>query len=138
MDGVPGSYSSGSVRVLVACVREGPGDMTIVDGETYDQAATAMPAVRLELEAGIARVVVEGVLTDIVAAAARELLLDACESKTTAVILDLRVILDPADHDVLPHLVDVAQRRCWAARRRFDLAVSDPEVREALAAAGLW
>ncbi|WP_112238472.1 hypothetical protein [Kribbella monticola] len=112
--------------------------MTIVDGETYDQAATATPAVRLEVDAETARVVVEGVLTEAVAAAARELLVDACELKTAAVILDLRAILDPADHDVLPHLVDVAQRRCWAARRRFDLTVADPEVREALATAGIW
>jgi anti-anti-sigma regulatory factor len=112
--------------------------MTIVDGETYDQAATAMPAVRLELDAGIARVVVGGVLTETVAAAARELLLDACEVATDVVVLDLRVILDPVDRDVLPHLVDVAHRRCWAARRRFELTVSDPEVREALAAAGIW
>jgi hypothetical protein len=64
-------------------------------------------------------------------------LLEACELDAPAVALDLRVVLDPTDHDVLPHLVDVAQRRCWAARRRLDVIASDPDVREALAATGI-
>jgi anti-anti-sigma regulatory factor len=115
--------------------------MTIVDGDFHDESATetpAAPAVRLEVGPGAARVVLSGVLTAAVSAAARELLLDACELGAAAVVLDLQVVLDPADHDVLPHLVDVAQRRCWAARCRLDVTASDPEVCEALAAAGIW
>jgi hypothetical protein len=115
--------------------------MTIVDGEIHDESATetpAAPAVRLEVGPGAARVVLSGVLTAAVSAAARELFLDACERRAAAVVLDLQVVLDPTDHEVLPHLVDVAQRRCWAARRRLDVTASDPEVCEALATAGIW
>jgi hypothetical protein len=116
--------------------------MTIVDGETHDEHATEIPtisapAVRLEVDPGAARIVLTGVLTAAVSAAAREMFLEACELKAAAVVLDLQVVLDPEDREVLPHLVDVAQRRCWAARRWLDVTASDPEVCEALAAAGI-
>ena len=96
------------------------------------------PAVRLEVDAGIVRIVVTGLLTAAVSATARELILDACELNSKVVVLDLRVALDPAERDVLPRLVDVAERRCWAARCRLDITASDPAVEEVLAAAGIY
>jgi hypothetical protein len=95
------------------------------------------PAVRLEVAPGVVRVVVAGMLTADVAATARELILDACELKSKAVVLDLRVAFDPTDPQALPHLVDVAARRCWAARCRLDIIASDPAVEEALATGGI-
>jgi anti-anti-sigma regulatory factor len=116
--------------------------VTIVDGGIYEHAmeapAAGDPAVRLEVGNGIVRVVLTGVLTAAVAAAARELLLEACELDATTVVLDLRVVLGPRDRDVLRHLVDVAQRRCWAVPRHLDVIAADPAVREALASTGIY
>jgi anti-anti-sigma regulatory factor len=108
-----------------------------VVGSEYS-AAIDWPAVRLEVARGVVRVVVAGRLTAEVAAAARELILDACELKPKAVVLDLRVALDPTDRKALPHLVDVAERRCWAARCRLDITTSDPAVEETLATSGIY
>lgn len=95
-------------------------------------------AVRWEYDAGVVRIVVGGVLTEAVAAATRELLLDACERGTEGVVLVVEAELEPANHDVLRHLVDVAQRRCWSASRRFEVIATDPEACQILATAGIW
>ena len=95
-------------------------------------------AVRWEYDAGVVRIVVGGVLTEAASATARELLMDACERGTQGVALVVDAELEPANHDVLRHLVDVAQRRCWSASRRFEVVASDPEVCEVLATAGIW
>ncbi len=100
--------------------------------------AAGVPDVRLEDGAGSVRVVVEGVLTAAVSASARELLMEVCELEPTAVVLDLRVVLNPADPGVLSHLLDVAQRRCWAARCQLTVTSPDPGVQETLAAAGIY
>jgi hypothetical protein len=117
--------------------------MTVVDGNSHDGTAMEIPpvdapAVRLEVGNDAVRLVLSGVLTAAVSAAARELLLEACDLSEQAVVLDLQVVLDPTDHEVLPRLVDVAQRRCWTARRRLDVTAANPEIIEALAAAGIW
>jgi hypothetical protein len=113
--------------------------MTIVDGGTHDEQETRAPGcVRLDIAVGAARVVVSGVLTAGVSAAAQEMLLEALESRSTAVVLDLQATLDPTAHEALSRLLDVAQRCCWGARRRLDVTATDPRVRDLLAAAGIW
>jgi hypothetical protein len=110
--------------------------MAVVESE-YSSAIDG-PTARLEVAPGVARVVVTGTLTAEVVAIARELILDACELKSEAVVLDLRVTLDPTDPGALPHLVDVAERRCWAARCRLNITASDPAVEAALATGGIY
>jgi hypothetical protein len=110
--------------------------MAVVHSE-YSSAIDG-PPVRLEVAAGVVRVVVSGLLTAEVSASARELILDACELRAKAVVLDLRVALDPAYREALPHLVDVAERRCWAARCRLHITASDPAVEAALATGGIY
>ena len=113
--------------------------MTIVDGgDATETPAAGVPDVRLEDGAGFVRVVVEGILTAAVSASARELLVEVCELEPTAVVLDLRVELNPAEPGVLSHLLDVVQRRCWAARCQLEVTSSDAEVCDALAAAGIY
>ncbi|WP_344838566.1 hypothetical protein [Kribbella ginsengisoli] len=105
----------------------------VIDGVAHGSAA-----VQWECDAGVFRIVVGRVLTETVSAAVRELLLDACERGTHGVVLVVEAELEPGNHDVLRHLVDVAQRRCWAASRRFEVVATDPEICEALATAGIW
>jgi anti-anti-sigma regulatory factor len=113
--------------------------MTVLDSESHNETPPADgPGVRLEVGPGAARLVLSGVLTATVSAAARELLLDVCDLNVESVVLDLQVVLDPTDHTVLPHLVDVAERRCWATRRRLEVIATNSEVAEALATAGIW
>lgn len=111
--------------------------MTVVDGNGYDGLAAA-PAVVLEIDAGMARIVVGGVFSDAAAAMARELLVDACERATVGVVLAVEATVDAAHRDELCHLVDVAQRRCWAASCRLEVTALHPETRDALATAGIW
>lgn len=110
--------------------------MAVIESE-YSSAIDG-PPVRLEIAPGVVRVVVTGTLTAEVAATARELILDACELRANSVVLDLQVALDPTDRAALQHLVDVAERRCWAARCRLDITASDPAVEEALATGGIY
>lgn len=117
--------------------------MTIVDSSAPDEPAARTPepagtVSRSDDGDGAARIVVNGVLTATVAATAREMLVEACSPKAMPVVLDLQVVLDPADPEALLHLVDVAQSSCWAARCRLTVTASDHDVCEALAAAGIW
>jgi anti-anti-sigma regulatory factor len=117
--------------------------MAVLDSEAHHETplqwpGADAPAVRMEVVPGAVRLVLTGVLTAAVSAAARELLLDACEVNAESVVLDLQVVLDPTDLTVLPHLVDVAERRCWATRRRLEVIAVNHEVAEALATAGIW
>ncbi|MEV8376497.1 hypothetical protein AB0P21_27385 [Kribbella sp. NPDC056861] len=107
--------------------------MTVVERDAVERMDP-----RCEYDAGVARIVVGGVLDEATAAAAREMLLEACDRGTTGVVLVIEAEVDPVNHDVLRHLVDVAQRRCWAASRRLDLVATDRDVCEALAAVGVW
>ncbi|MDX6283264.1 MAG: hypothetical protein QOH03_4335 [Kribbellaceae bacterium] len=107
--------------------------MTVTDG-----AACNAAAVRWECDAGLVRIVVGGVLTDAISAAAREMLADACEEGTEGVALAIEAELDPKNPEVLGYLVDVAQRYCWSASRRLVVTATDPEVCEVLAGAGIW
>jgi hypothetical protein len=110
----------------------------VVDGVAHGSAGARKQAVRWNIDAGVVTIVVGGLLTEATSAAARELLLDACERGTEGVVLVVEAELGPANQDVLRHLVDVAQRRCWAASRRFEVVATDPEVCEVLATAGIW
>jgi hypothetical protein len=112
--------------------------MVVMESDAVDRADRQAPAVRFEYEAGVARIVVGGVLDELAAAAAREMLLEACERGTTGVVLVVEAELEPGNHDVLRQLVDVAQRRCWAASRQLELVATDRDVCEALAAVGIW
>ncbi|MDX6260231.1 MAG: hypothetical protein QOH84_1919 [Kribbellaceae bacterium] len=96
------------------------------------------PAVRWERNAGVMRIVVEGVLTDAVSAAVRELLPDACGQGTEGVVLAFESALDPTGPEILERLVDVAQTYCWSASCRLEVTATDPEVCETLAGAGIW
>ena len=111
--------------------------MTVVDGAGYDGSAAA-PAVVLEVDAGVARIVVGGVFSAAAAAMARELLVDACDRATVGVVLVVEATVDAAHRDELCHLVDVAQRRCWAASCRLEVAALHPEACDALVTAGIW
>jgi len=111
--------------------------MTVIDATAHDL-PTAPAAVTWDLTAGIARVVVRGTFSTTVSAMAREALLDACEQLPAALELVIEATVDPADADELRHLVDVAQRRCWAASCRLEVTALDPGACEALAAAGIW
>jgi anti-anti-sigma regulatory factor len=104
----------------------------------FDRADARGNSVRCEGDEDIVRVVVGGVLTDATAATVREMLLDACERGTKGVVLTIEAELDPMDPTVLGRLMDMAQRRCWAASRRFEVTATDAMVCEALAAMGIW
>lgn len=91
-----------------------------------------------EYDNSVTRITMSGALTASTAATARELLVDACELATVAVVLDLTAVVGLEDPELLRHLVDVAQRRCWAARRRLDVTATDPDICAALATLGVW
>ncbi|MEV5968221.1 hypothetical protein AB0L70_41025 [Kribbella sp. NPDC051952] len=109
--------------------------MTITPESAHDRSA---PAVTLESDAGVARIVIAGTFSDAASALAQELLVDACDRGTVGVTLAVEADVGPDDHAVLTHLVDVAQRRCWAASCRLEVTAADPDVCEVLAAAGIW
>jgi hypothetical protein len=87
---------------------------------------------------GVVRIVIEGSFSEAASAMAQELLLDGCGRTTTSVVLVVEAAVPAADHAVLRHLVDVAQRRCWTAGCQLEVMAADPGVCEALAAAGIW
>ncbi|MFI5693867.1 STAS domain-containing protein [Kribbella sp. NPDC051586] len=111
--------------------------MTIVGGSAPERPA-APAAVRLESDAGVVRIVIDGSFSEAASAMAQELLLDACDRTAAGVVLAVEATVAAADHAVLRHLVDVAQRRCWAASCRLEVTAADPDVCEVLAAAGIW
>lgn len=67
------------------------------------------------------------------AAEVRELLVDVCDRRTRRVVIALE---GGVSHEVLPHLLDVAERRCWSASCHLNVTASNPEVLELLAAMG--
>jgi hypothetical protein len=108
--------------------------MTVIDGAS--EVSSGLEAVSWEVEAGTARIVVRGAFCETTAAAARELLLDVCTPDLAGLVLAIEATVDPAEYDDLCHLVDVAQRRCWAASCRLEVTATDPGACDALAAAG--
>ncbi|WP_405056071.1 hypothetical protein OG474_25415 [Kribbella sp. NBC_01505] len=108
--------------------------MTVLEHETCGQADDL--GVRLERDGALVRIVVAGELTAEVSAAVRELLVDACDGRSRGVELAIEGGLGPVGHEVLPHLVDVAARRCWSGSCLLTVTASTPEVRELLAASG--
>jgi anti-anti-sigma regulatory factor len=106
--------------------------------DAYDRADAQGKSVRWECDAEVVRIVVGGVLTDETAATAREMLLDACERRTKGIVLSIEAELDPVNASVLGRLMDMAQRRCWAASRRLEVTATNPDVCEALATMGIW
>ncbi|WP_328320918.1 hypothetical protein OHA70_23035 [Kribbella sp. NBC_00382] len=106
--------------------------------DAYDRADARGESVRWECDADLVRIVVGGVLTDATAASAREMLLDACERRTKGIVLTIEAEFDPMNPDVLGRLMDMAQRRCWAASRRLEVTATDPMICEALATMGIW
>jgi hypothetical protein len=110
--------------------------MMVTDAQ--DRADAQGKPVHWECDADVVRIVVRGMLTDETAATAREMLLDACEQRAKGIVLAVEAELDPANPTVLQQLMDVAQRRCWAASRRLEVTATDPDVCDALAAIGIW
>ncbi|TDD60285.1 hypothetical protein E1263_11735 [Kribbella antibiotica] len=108
--------------------------MTILEHEMSGQVAD--PGVRLERAGARVRIVVTTQLTEEVSAAVRELLVDACDRRTRCVVIALEAGLGPVGHEVLPHVLDVAERRCWSASCHLEVTASDPEVLELLASLG--
>ena len=112
--------------------------MTIIGGSAHDQPAAPAAAVRLESDAGVVRIVIDGTFSEAASAMAQELLMDACDRAPLGVVLAVEADVGAADHAVLLHLVDVAQRRCWAASCRLEVTAANPGACEVLAAAGIW
>jgi hypothetical protein len=135
--GTGSSDSSDSERVVCCCLTE-VENMTMVGDSAQERPTAPVAEVRMESSAGLVRIVIEGSFSEAASAMARELLLDACERATAGVVLAVEATVAAADHDVLRHLVDVAQRRCWAASCRLEVTAADPDVCEVLAAAGIW
>ncbi|MET7279287.1 hypothetical protein ABZS29_13720 [Kribbella sp. NPDC005582] len=108
--------------------------MTVLEQETYDD--VNYPAIRLERDGALVRIVVEEQLTEAVAAAVRELLVDVCGRRTRSVVLVFEAELGPAGRELLPRLLDVAQRRCWSGSCRLDVTSSRADVLELLATTG--
>ncbi len=108
--------------------------MTVLEQETYDD--VNYPAVRIERDGALVRIVVEEQLTEPVAAAVRELLVDACGRSTRSVVLAFEAELGPVGRELLPRLLDVAQRRCWSASCWLDVTSTRADVQELLAATG--
>ncbi|MFB6726482.1 hypothetical protein ACFCV3_40305 [Kribbella sp. NPDC056345] len=108
--------------------------MTVLEHEMPEQVAD--PQVRLERAGSQVRIVVAEQLTEVVSAAVRELLVDVCDRRTRCVVIALEAGLGPAGHEVLPHLLDVAERRCWSASCHLDVTASTPEDLELLATLG--
>ncbi len=107
-------------------------------GMTFLVEPTNSARPRIVVEDAAIRIVLGGVLTVEATAAARELLVDACELSADVVVLDLAGVVGTEDPELLSRLVDVAQRRCWAARRRLDVVATDPDICAILATAGIW
>jgi hypothetical protein len=112
--------------------------MTIVEDSAHDRPTAPVAEVRLESDAGVVRIVIDGSFSEAASAMAQELLLDACDRATAGVVLAFETAVPAADHAVLCHLVDVAQRHCWTASCRLEVTAADPGVCEVLAAAGIW
>jgi hypothetical protein len=129
--------SSDSERAVCCWLTE-VWNMTMVGGSAQERSTAPVAEVRLESSAGLVRVVIDGSFSEAASAMAQELLLDACDRATAGVVLAVEATVAAADHDVLHHLVDVAQRRCWAASCRLEVTAADPDVCELLAAAGIW
>ncbi|QNE21363.1 hypothetical protein F1D05_29890 [Kribbella qitaiheensis] len=91
----------------------------------------------LQVADGLVRVEVAGALDAHAASVVREVLLDACDLSTGVVVLDLDAVSRLDDGASLPHLLDEAQRRCWAARCSLQVTATHPEVLAALADAGM-
>ncbi|GAB3933778.1 hypothetical protein GCM10029976_041800 [Kribbella albertanoniae] len=108
--------------------------MTVLEHETYEPAND--PGVRLERVGSQVRIIIDAQLSEAVSAAVRELLVDVCDRRTRRVVIALEAGLGPVDHEVLPHLLDVAERRCWSASCHLDVTASTPEVLELLATLG--
>ncbi|MEV6412541.1 hypothetical protein [Kribbella sp. NPDC051718] len=106
--------------------------------DAYDRADEQGNSVRWECDADFVRIVVGGVLTDATASTAREMLVDACERRAKGIVLTIDAELDPLNPTVLGLLMDMAQRRCWAASRHLEVTATNPNVCEALAAMGIW
>jgi glyoxylate carboligase len=69
---------------------------------------------------------------------AQELLVDACDRATVGVVLAVEADVGSDAHAALCHLVDVAQRRCWAASCQLEVTVADSGACEVLADTGIW
>ncbi len=108
--------------------------MTVVEHEMPEQVAD--PEVRLERAGSQVRIIVTTQLTEAVSAAVRELLVDVCDRRTRCVVIALEAGLGPAGDEMLPHLLDVAERRCWSASCHLDVTASNPDVLELLATLG--
>ncbi|GAA1699165.1 hypothetical protein GCM10009745_52120 [Kribbella yunnanensis] len=108
--------------------------MTVLEHETYEPAND--PGVRLERAGTQVRIVIDAQLSEVVSSATRELLVDACDRRTRRIVISLEAGLGPVDHEILPHLLDVAERRCWSASCHLDVTASTPEVSELLETLG--
>ncbi|GAA1580200.1 hypothetical protein GCM10009789_37510 [Kribbella sancticallisti] len=112
--------------------------MSPIQGRSRQLPKTA-PSTRICLQVAGDAVTIEvtGVLDAHTAEVVRELLPDACSLSPGVVALDLDGVPHVTADANLLHLVDDAQRLCWASSCTLQVTCTEPEVRRALSAEGL-